>query len=170
MGAHWYALQTRALKEGFVARQLAARELPHFYPSLRVRPVNPRSRTERPFFPCYLFVRADLEQLGMGAFQYLPHAVGLVCFGGEPAVVEEALLRGISERLEAINAAGGEIFLRLQPGDRVEITHGALAGYEAIFDRRLRDGERVRLLLELLGSRQAAVELEASQIRRLPQR
>lgn len=167
MAAHWYALQTRALKEEFVARQLDARELPHFYPRLQVRPVNPRARTERPFFPSYLFVHADLDQLGMSAFQYLPHAVGLVCFGGVPAVVDDALLQGIKGRLDEINRAGGEIFLQLRPGDRVQITQGALAGYEAIFDRRLRDGDRVRLLLELLGSQQAAVELQASQIRPL---
>lgn len=168
MAAHWYALQTRALKEAFVAQQLAARDIACFYPRLHVRPVNPRARTERPFFPCYLFVRADLAQVGMAAFQYLPNTVGLVCFGDQPAIVEDDLLAAIEEQLGQINRAGGEIFLQLQQGDRVQITQGPLAGYEAIFDRRLRDSDRVRLLLELLGARQAVVELEVNQIRRLP--
>jgi transcriptional antiterminator RfaH len=168
MPAHWYALQTRALKEEFVAQQLAARELACYYPRLRVRPVNPRARTERPFFPCYLFVRADIEQVGLALFQYLPHTVGLVCCGDLPAVVEDELLESIERRLEQINQAGGEIFTQLQPGDRVQITAGPLAGYEAIFDRRLRDSDRVRLLLDLIGSRQTSVELAVSQLRRLP--
>jgi transcriptional antiterminator RfaH len=167
MGAHWYALQTRALKEGFVAQQLEARELAVFYPQLHVKPVNPRARTVRPFFPCYLFVRADLEQVGMAPFQYLPHSLGLVCFGDAPAVVAPALLVEIEQQLEQINAAGGEIFLRLRRGDRVQITHGLFAGYEAIFDGRLRDTDRVRLLLDLLGWRQAVIELKVNQLRSL---
>ncbi len=167
MGAHWYALQTRALKEAFVAQQLEARELAVFYPQLHVKPVNPRARTVRPFFPCYLFVRADLEQVGMAPFQYLPYSLGLVCFGDAPAVVAPALLVEIEQQLEQINAAGGEIFLRLQRGDRVQITHGLFAGYEAIFDGRLRDTDRVRLLLDLIGWRQAVIELEVNQLRSL---
>lgn len=165
MAFHWYALQTRALKEGFVAQQLEARELDVFYPRLQVKPVNPRARTVRPFFPCYLFVRVDLEQVGMAPFQYLPHSVGLVCVGDVPAVVEPELLVGIEQQLEQINAAGGEIFLQLQRGDHVQITHGLFAGYEAIFDGRLRDSDRVRLLLDLLGCRQAVIELEVNQLR-----
>jgi transcription antitermination factor NusG len=167
MAVHWYALQTRALKEGFVAQQLEARAFPVFYPRLTVKPVNPRARTVRPFFPCYLFVRADLAEVGMAAFQYLPHTVGLVCFGDTPAVVEPELLEGIAGQLDQINSAGGELFLRLQRGDRVQITHGVFAGYEAIFDGRLRDTDRVRLLLELIGCRQAVVELQVNQIQRL---
>jgi len=167
MNAHWYALQTRAQKEGFVAEQLEARGFPVFYPRLAVKPVNPRSRTVRPFFPCYLFVRANLEHVGLPVFQYLPHTVGLVCFGQDPAIVAPELLDGIEQQLAQINAAGGEIFLRLQPGDRVQITHGAFAGYEAIFDSRLRDSDRVRLLLDLLGSRQAVIEIGADQVRRV---
>lgn len=167
MATHWYALQTRALKEAFVAEQLEARDFPVFYPRLLVKPVNPRARTVRPFFPCYLFVRADLDQVGMAVFQYLPHTVGLVCFGDEPAMVEPELLAGVEQQLAQINAAGGELFLKLQRGDRVQITHGVFAGYEAIFDGRLRDSDRVRLLLELLGCRQAVVEIAASQVRQL---
>lgn len=167
MANSWYALQTRALKEAFVADQLEARGFPIFFPRLLVKPVNPRARTVRPFFPCYLFVQADLAQVGLPVFQYLPHTVGLVCFGDEPAVVEPELLDGIAQQLAQINAAGGEIFLRLQRGDRVQITHGAFAGYEAIFDGRLRDTDRVRLLLDLLGSRQAVVEIKADQVRQV---
>lgn len=166
MADRWYALQTQALKEELVARQLEARGFTAYCPQLRVRPVNPRARTLRPFFPAYLFVRADLPAVGSSVFQYLPHALGLVSFGGEPAAVEDALVLAIAERLERINASGGEPFLHLAPGDRVEIAHGPFAGYEAIFDGRLRESDRARLLLELLGGRQVAVELPVSQLRR----
>jgi len=81
--------------------------------------------------------------------------------------VAPALLVEIEQQLEQINAAGGEIFLRLRRGDRVQITHGLFAGYEAIFDGRLRDTDRVRLLLDLIGWRQAVIELEVNQLRSL---
>jgi transcriptional antiterminator RfaH len=165
MNVNWYALQTKAQKEDVVTQQLEARGFPVFYPRLHVQPVNPRSRTYRPFFPCYVFVRADLAQVGLSLFQHLPHAVGLVCFGSEPAEVTEDLLHAIDARLDEINAAGGETFFRLQQGDTVVIEHGPFAGYEAIFDARLRDTDRVRVLLELLGQRQVVLNLAVGQIR-----
>jgi transcriptional antiterminator RfaH len=165
MTAQWYALHTKTLKEGQAAQQLEAQAIPVFYPRLHVTPVNPRSRTVRPFFPGYIFVRADLVQLGLSMFQYLPGAIGLVCFGDEPAVIAVDLLQAIEAQLEAINAAGGEPFLKLHRGDSVVITHGPFAGYEAIFDGRLRDGERVRVFLDLLGRHQVALDLAVNQIR-----
>lgn len=167
MAAHWYALQTKARKEALITEQLEQRGVPVFYPHLVVKPVNPRSRTIRPFFPSYVFVKADLGKFGPSAFRYLPFAVGLVSFGGEPAVVDDALLQLIDQRLTEINAAGGETFFQLRPGDRVVIEHGPFAQYEAIFDARLRDSDRVRVLIDLLGDRQIRVELKVNQIRPL---
>ncbi|MFV9504982.1 MAG: transcription termination/antitermination protein NusG [Oscillochloridaceae bacterium umkhey_bin13] len=164
--AHWYALQTRPLKETLIAQQLENRGFPVFYPQLHVKPVNPRARTVRPFFPGYVFVKVDLDQVGISLFQYLPFAVGLVSFGGVPAVVEPELIQVVHQRLEQINAAGGELFEQLHHGDRVEIVHGVFAGYEAIFDARLRDSDRVRVLIELLGQRQIALELVVGHLQR----
>lgn len=97
----------------------------------------------------------------------MPHALGLVSFGGEPANVPENLIFTLRKRLEDIAAAGGEFFDGLQPGEIVRISEGPFKGYEAIFDARLPGSERVRVLLELLGSqRRIPVELHAGQIQR----
>ena len=165
MGSNWYVLQTKTLKEGLVAQQLEARGFTVFYPRLNVRPVNPRSRTVRPFFPCYIFVQANLAQVGQTVFQSLPHAIGLICFGELPAVVGGELIEGIRQQLAQINAAGGEHFFKLKRGDVVVIEHGPFAGYEAMFDARLRDTDRVRVLLDLLGKQQIVLNLEVGQIR-----
>jgi transcriptional antiterminator RfaH len=61
-----------------------------------------------------------------------------------------------------IAAAGGQVFESLRPGDKISIQVGPFAGYEAIFDGRLSGGERVRVLLELLGGRRLPVELSAA--------
>ena len=112
-------------------------------------------------------MRVDIEEAGLSVFKWLPHAVGLVNFGGEPAIVPDNLINTIRKRLEEVNAAGGELFEGLKPGEVVLISDGPFKGYEAIFDARLPGSERVRVLLELLGSqRQVPVELDSGQIER----
>lgn len=168
MPYHWYALRSKSRKEEAVFRQLQSQGYEIFYPCLRVHPVNPRSRKIVPYFPGYLFVEVDLEQSGISVFQWMPHTVGLVSFGGEPSIVPENLILAIQKRVDEINAAGGEIFDGLKPGETVWISDGPFQGYEAIFDGRLPGSERVRVLLEFLGNRRkVSVVLEASQIQRL---
>jgi transcriptional antiterminator RfaH len=171
MPYHWYALRSKSRKEDAVVRQVQSLGFELYYPCLRVHPVNPRSRKIVPYFPGYLFVRADLEQVGISVFQWMPHTIGLVSFGGEPAVVPENLILAIQDRVDEINSAGGEVFDGLKPGDVVWISNGPFEGYEAIFDARLPGSERVRVLLEFLGNRRKVpVELNVSQIVRKKRR
>ena len=165
MDMHWYALRCKARKEDVVCKQLREREVEVFYPRLRVNPVNPRARKVRPYFPGYMFVRLDLSVLGMSAFQWMPHTLGLVSFGGEPALVPDNLIYAIRQRVEEIAAAGGEVFDGLKHGDAVWIDYGPFEGYEAIFDTKLPGSERVRVMLTWLDSRQIPVELDAGVIR-----
>ena len=163
---NWYALRSKARKEEVVWRQVRTAGFDVFYPRLKVQPVNPRARKLKAYFPGYMFVRFDIEQVGMSAFQWMPHAMGLVCFGDEPAIVPDNLIYAIQKRVEEISAAGGELFDGLNPGDTVVISDGPFAGYEAIFNARLPGSERVRVLLQLLNSqRQIPVELKAGQIK-----
>ncbi len=164
MSTNWYALRSKPRKEASVSRQARARGFEAFYPCIRVQPVDPRSSRIRPFFPNYLFVRADLEVSGLSTFQYMPHAIGLVCFGGEPAPVSELIVEAIRKKIARISAAGGELFESLSPGDRVWIEAGPLSGYEAVFDARLRGSERVRVLLKMLSDQYVPVELSAGVI------
>lgn len=166
MTAQWYALRSKPNKEEAAWQQARARGFETFYPRLRVQTVNPRARQVKPYFPGYLFVKADLGAVGSSVFQYLPHASGLVCFGDEPASVPEALIQAIHSRIGEIAAAGGELYHGLKNGDIVSIHDGPFAGYEAIFDARLSGGDRVRVLLDWLGGRRVPVELDAAQIAR----
>ena len=167
MSTQWYVLRSKPRKEDVVWRQAQNNGFETFYPRMRVKPVNPRSRKLLPYFPGYLFVNADLEEVGLSTFQWMPHSMGLVSFGGEPAIVPPHLIDSIRVRVEQINAAGGEVFDGLKSGDKIRISEGPFKGYEAIFDARLPGSERVRVLLELLGNqRQVPVELDASYIQR----
>ena len=167
MPSNWYALRSKPRKEDVVWRQALSQGFEVYYPRLRVHPVNPRSRKVKAYFPGYLFVQADVENTGVALFQWMPHTLGLVNFGGEPAVVPDHLVQAIRQRVDQINAAGGEVFDGLKPGQVVWISDGPFRGYEAIFDARLPGNERVRVLLEFLGNRrQVAVVLEVGQIQR----
>ncbi len=168
MALHWYALRSKPRKEEVVWRQARLGGYEVFYPRVRVHPVNPRSRKVRPYFPGYLFVQVDLIAAGLSVFQWMPHTIGLVSFGGEPSIVPDNLVYELRKRVLEISEAGGEIFDGLQPGDLVRISAGPFRGYEAIFDARLPGNERVRVLLEFLGNRrQVPVVLDTGQIERL---
>ena len=154
----------RAREEEILWKQVQDKGVEVFYPRLRVHPVNPRSRKIKPYFPGYMFVHIDLAEQGQSIFQWMPHTVGLVCFGGEPAIVPDHLINAIRRKVEEIAQAGGEIFAGLEHGDVVLIEHGPFEGFDAIFDARLPGSERVRVLLQLLSNRLVPVELDAAQI------
>jgi transcription antitermination factor NusG len=164
MGLNWYALRSKSRKEDIVWKQVRDRGIEIFYPRLRVNPVNPRARKLIPYFPGYMFIRVDIEEIGLSTLQWMPHTLGLVVFGGEPAIVPDNLILAIKHRVEEIAEAGGIVFDGLKSGDRVKINHGPFEGYEAIFDARIPGTERVRVLLRLISERQVPVEMDASQI------
>jgi transcriptional antiterminator RfaH len=160
-------MRSKPCKEDFLWKQLCAREIECFYPctALRVRAGRKRAgRKARPYFPGYLFIRVDLNQVGLSALQWMPGAAGVVAFGGQPAWVPESLIHAIQRRVEAINAAGGVPASAWRQGDLVRICEGPFAGYQALFDIHLSGGERVRVLLSLLDRQQLPLEVPASLI------
>jgi transcription antitermination factor NusG len=167
MAQQWYALRSKPRKEDTVWHQLNTQGFESYYPRMRVHPVNPRSKKVKPYFPGYLFVKVDLEDKGQSTFRWMPHTLGLVSFGGEPAQVPENLINAIKKRVQEISEAGGEVFDGLKSGDKIRIHDGPFSGFEGIFDSRLPGKERVRVLLDFLGHpRQVPLELDVSQIRK----
>jgi len=164
---NWYVLRSRPHLEQSAYGQVRARGFQAYYPCVRATPVNPRARRFRPFFPGYLFVEADLQMVGLSTFQYMPHSMGLVCFGGEAAQVPGELIQGLRLRLSDLTRAGASQADMFSRGERLLIVEGPFAGYEAIFDARVSGHARARVLLELLGGRRLPVELGASQVTRL---
>ena len=161
MSVSWYVLHSKPNKEELLWEQLTSRKVEAFYPRIRVQPVNPRSRKIKAYFPGYVFVHVDLEEIGFSALQWVPGATGFVTFGAQPSIVPDALILAVRKKVDAINMAGGELFHELKHGDLVEIQSGPFAGYEAIFDARLPGTERVRVLLKLLQGRAAKMEVPA---------
>ena len=166
MAVNWYVMQSKPNREEALYSELIARDIEVFFPRIRVNPVNPRARKIKAYFPGYMFVKIDLEKVGLSFLQYMPFAKGMVSFEREPATVPEGLLQAIRHRLEDVNRVGGEEFAELEKGTRVYIHDGPFAGYEAIFDLRLPGTQRVRVLIELLSRRYMPVELQVGTLRK----
>jgi transcriptional antiterminator RfaH len=166
MAVSWYVIRSKPNKEDFLAGQLAAYGIEVFHPRIRVKTVNPRARKVKPYFPSYLFVHVDLETVSTSTLHWMPGAVNLVSFDGEPAPVPDALISAIERQVDLINVSQEDSLHGLKPGDAVVIHEGPFAGYEAIFDGQLPGRERVRVLLTFLQKRHIPVELRQNQVGR----
>jgi len=166
----WYALHTKPHAERQVEETLRQRNIEAYLPILHVKTRRGRSSI-RPFFPRYLFARADLDEVGLWSLHYMPGMRGVVMFGGVPATVDERVIEHIRERLAQVDVVDkqGEI---LESGDRVRIVAGPFMDLEAIFDRRLSAQGRVRVLIELIqrwnkSERWMKVDVDAEVLRKI---
>jgi transcription antitermination factor NusG len=163
MTAFWFVLQSKPRKEEFLCGQLASHRLEFYCPRIPVRTVNPRARKMMPYFPGYVFVHVDLEQVQLSSLRWMPGALGVVSVDREPAYVPESLLAAIRTRVSDFNRFSGNAGpARFQAGADVLIQYGPFAGYKAIFDAGLPGSERVRVLLSLLRGRQIRMELPSN--------
>ena len=148
----WYAIYSKPHKENQLHAYLRAQGLESFYPVIRTTPANPRSPAVRPYFPRYLFVHIDIEELSISTISGAHGASHIVEFDGCLAEVPEQVIQELRQRIqeiEAKNVLAGHS--ELKPGDRIQILKGPLAGYEGIFDTQLTGDERVQILLKVLG-------------------
>jgi len=164
LAVNWYAIRSKPNKEDFLARQFEAQGVEVYHPRIRVRVVNPRARKVRPYFPGYIFIQVDLEEIGRSTLQWMPGAIGLVSFDGEPASVPDSLINAIRKRVDEVNASDRGVMEGLTQGQLVTIQAGPFAGHEAIFDVHLSGAERVRVLLKLINKQQLPLDLPSAQI------
>jgi len=167
MTLSWYVIRSKPNKEQFLAGQIRAHGLEVYLPVLQVKPVNPRSRKIRPYFPNYLFTRIDLDEINISDLRWMPGASDVVSFDGEPASVSDLFIDTLKKQVDQYNKTLRESSKNFQAGDVVLIQGGPFAGYEAIFDMNISGEDRVRVFLSLLQGRQMPVKIETRQIRHL---
>jgi transcriptional antiterminator RfaH len=109
----------------------------------------------------------DLEKVNPSTLRWMPGAVSLISFDGQPAPVPDLLIAAIERQVQFINASQKQFMDDLKPGDPVLVQDGPFAGYEAIFDGRISGRDRVRVLLNLLQKRQVPLDLREQQIGRV---
>jgi transcriptional antiterminator RfaH len=150
---NWHLLYTKPHKEPLVHAQLDDRGYEVFFPYVqRDRGYNRGVRLE-PIFPQYLFVNVDLISAEANGLRSLPGMRTIVDFGGQPAVIPDAVVHDLRGRLETY----GDKILRkseslFTPGQHVEVTDGPFIGFDAVYQRSLSGGQRVQILLDMMGS------------------
>jgi transcriptional antiterminator RfaH len=161
---NWYVMHSKPQKEALLRERLRVQRIEVYLPSMRVKPVNPRARKEQPFFPGYLFIHVDLERIPVSELRRIPGATGIVCLGGEPAIVEDSLIQTIEKQIASIREKNSQSNDHFKYGDWVVINDGPFADYRAMFDCRLPGQARARVLLELLQGQKVRLELSAQQL------
>ncbi|HET8679202.1 MAG TPA: transcription termination/antitermination NusG family protein [bacterium] len=150
----WYAVQTKPRQEERVHGWLRARSgLSVFLPKVADlrRRRSRRVKVVEPLFPSYLFVQMRLEPEDWYAVKWAPGVKGIVATGDVPTPVPAeaiGMLRGRCEDGEIIPLDAG---WRLKAGSTVQVVHGPFSGLEGILERQASRGERVRVLLQLMG-------------------
>jgi len=163
----WYLLQCKPREVFRAAEHLANQGYVAFVPTLSREAIR-RGRREtvvEPLFPHYLFVHLSDLADNWAPIRSTRGVTKLVRFGDLPLAVPEAVVAALQAREAAEQAPGATPEALFEPGQRVRINDGPLAGLEAVFSARDGD-ERVILLLTLLHQQQS-VRVPVSQVQAL---
>ncbi len=151
----WYLVKTKPREERKVLSYLDLAHYTYLFPTYWKTIMFGRKREKKPLFPGYVFAYLRLKD-DYHTIRYTRGVSGFVKFGGFPVSVREEII----EALKARTREDGTVRMISKPlkkGDRVKISEGPFAGFEAVFVESLNDGERVALLLEGLNT--ARVEI-----------
>lgn len=159
----WFVIHAQPRHEVVAEDSLSRLQVETFLPRLRQwRTVRRRRQlVTGPLFPGYLFARFD-PAARWRAVNFARGVTRIVTFGETPAMVPDALVAGITARME-----DGAVVVRprFAPGDRVRVAWGPLEGLEAVFEKELSDQQRVVLLFKAVAF-PARVVVDATQIER----
>lgn len=165
MDNFWYVIQSHPNKEQMLYRQLEMMNIEIFFPRIRVKPVNPRSRKIRPYFPGYIFIHTDLDTIDSSSLKWMPHSKGIVSFGGEASIVPDSLIHALRQKMGDLNEIMEQEEV-IQSGSPISVEYGPFEGYEGIFDTHIKGSDRVRILLKMLSNNYVPVEIESSHIQK----
>jgi transcription elongation factor/antiterminator RfaH len=160
----WYAVYTHPGQEERTSSNLKAWGIETFAPRIRERQANPFTGEPqykiKPLFSRYIFARFDFSRL-FHKLRYTRGVHSLVGFGFGPAPVDDHIIAIIQSKI------GGDGFVKIgepvRPGERVIIKDGPLKDFTGIFEREVKDSDRVVVLLNTI-SYQARVEVNVGSL------
>lgn len=163
---YWYLIHSKPRQEKCALQNLEQQGYQCYLPMLPIQKLRQGilTVTDEALFPRYLFIRLGL---GGAAKSWVPirstkGVSRLVCFGAEPARVDERLIELLRAQEAAMQSKAEPLFT---PGERVRLTEGAFAGIEGVF--QVADGERrVMVLIELL-SKPVTLSVSAAGLRKV---
>jgi transcription elongation factor/antiterminator RfaH len=156
----WYATHCKPFKERYAANALAEQlGLTVYLPEIKRR-FRGQIRYA-PIFPCYLFVRVDLQAVTLNRINNTFGVVRLVTIDDIPQPVPTSVIDMLRQRVDHFNTHGGLLNHSFRPGDTVRLKEGPLQGLEAVFVGPMKPSERVHILIDFLGRhREAEVDVD----------
>ncbi|HVG32641.1 MAG TPA: transcription termination/antitermination NusG family protein [Pyrinomonadaceae bacterium] len=160
----WYVVHTHPKQEDRANMNLLAGKVETFMPKRRERKYDRYQGAlnyfTKPLFPSYLFARFKAGDL-LRTVRFTRGVHSVVSFGNAPTPVDDeiiALIQSYSNKDGVIS-----ISEEFKSGDEVIIKEGLLRGFTGIFERRMKDADRVMILLKTV-SYQSHIILESSSI------
>jgi transcriptional antiterminator RfaH len=146
----WYVIHTKPGNEHRVETNLSNQEIEVFLPLLEVFQDCHGKLVQkvRPLFPNYLFANLDLD-VHYYKVKWTRGVNKILGVGGEPIPISEKVIQTIKAQ------RGENNFIKLddglEKGNIVQFTSGPFKDLMGVFDKKMSDGNRVRVLLGLIG-------------------
>jgi len=148
----WYAVTCKPRQEAVAEENLLRQGFHVYLPRIRIRQRRRGHWIDavEVLFPRYIFIRIDPQRRSTATVRSTRGAVGMVRFGGQPAVVPDAVMNALKQREDAASGMHEDQRPLFSAGEAIKLVDGPLAGMEGVFTEQ--DGDkRVIVLLELLG-------------------
>jgi transcriptional antiterminator RfaH len=117
----------------------------------------------KPLFPSYLFASLDIR----AAYYKVKWTRGvnkILGTGSEPIPISEKVIQALRQRMGENNVI--RLDDGLEKGSVVQFTSGPFKDLMGVFDRKMSDGGRVRILLSLIGV-DMSVQVSRHQIKKV---
>ena len=146
----WYAVRTKPNEEDRADMNLKAWRVETFTPKIKELCTSAYGSSRyvtKHLFARYIFAHFDPERQ-LHQINYTRGVQNVVSFGGNPISIDDKVIDVIRERI------GDDGFIRInddfKPGDPVRVNSGALQSIEGVFERKLKDKDRIKILLNTI--------------------
>lgn len=148
----WYVVQTQPHCESKAVWHLERQGFDTYLPRYQKRRRHARrvETVAAPLFPRYLFVAIDMAAQRWRSIHSTIGVSRLVCNGDDPAILAAGVVDGLKRREDERGFVQLDSRPRFAVGDPVRIVDGIFTSCLGLFDG-ISDGERVAVLLDLLG-------------------
>jgi transcriptional antiterminator RfaH len=150
INTQWFVIHTKPSNEQRVETNLSNQEIEVFLPLFETfQYANGRMVPKiKPLFPNYLFAHLDID-LHYYKVKWTRGVSKILGIGSEPIPISEKVIQTIKERMGDSNLVKLED--GLEKGNLVQFTSGPFKDLMGVFDKKMSDGKRVRVLLGLIG-------------------
>lgn len=165
----WFLVNTNSGQERLAKYHLDRQGFGTYLPMRATKSKRVDAGKAVPLFASYLFVRVELENPAWALIRTTMGVHSLVKVAGSLARVSDLFVDRLRSREFLGLVSLEEAKPKAQPsgyrrGDRLKITEGDFAGFDAVFERDLTDQARVMVLLSFCG-REVKLQAPTSQVK-----